>query len=396
MRGDPERSGERDALGPAELQHHLLEEILPLWCEHGVDRVRGGFHPKLTLDLKPGPDTYKRLVSTTRQIYAFSHAALLGAPAWALETAAHGLEFLRDKFWDTRNEGWFLTTTLDGEPLDRRKDSYAHAFVLFALAYYYRASEDSEALRVAEHTLELLEAHLLDREHGGFLEATNESWEPLAQPRRQNPHMHLLEAFLALRQATGESRYLEHAQALAQLFRSRFLDPERGCLGEYFEADWAVAPGDVGQLLEPGHHFEWVWLLHQYASITGDESTRAEAEQLFVFAERHGVDAEHGGVFDAIDRGGRVRRDTKRLWPQTELIKALVARYEASGDAAILEPLQGALRHVFRHYVDPRHRGWRDHLTREGELHVDLMPATSVYHITLALSEVMRVLGKDS
>ncbi len=78
------------------------------------------------------------------------------------------------------------------------------------------------------------------------------------------------------------------------------------------------------------------------------------------------------------------------------LIKALVARYEASGDAAILEPLQGALRHVFTHYVDPRHRGWRDHLTREGELHVDLMPATSVYHITLAPSEVMRVLGKDS
>ena len=137
-----------------ELRRHLLEELLPLWYEHGVDRRRGGFHPTLQTDLSPGPERSKRLVATARQIYSFSHAHLLGAPAWALEPARHGLEFMQERFWDRRHGGWFLTTDLGGEPLDRRKDGYAHAFVLFAMAYYYRAARDPEALRIATSTLD--------------------------------------------------------------------------------------------------------------------------------------------------------------------------------------------------------------------------------------------------
>jgi mannose-6-phosphate isomerase len=173
------------AVGAGDLRRHLLEELLPLWCDRGVDRERGGFHPTLTLELRPGPEEFKRLVATARQIYAFSHAALLGAPDWALVTAHHGLEFMTGKFWDPRNEGWFLTTDLTGKPLDRRKDSYAHAFVLFAMAYYYQASQDAEALRIASRTLDLMEHYLGDPVHGGFLEGATESWQPIVEPRRQ-------------------------------------------------------------------------------------------------------------------------------------------------------------------------------------------------------------------
>lgn len=378
--------------GPEDLRRHLIDELLPLWHEHGVDRSHGGFHPRLTLELRPGPDRFKRLVATTRQIYVFSHAALLGAPGWALETARWGLEFLEDRFRDPRYGGYFLTTDLEGRPLDRRKDTYAHAFVLFAMAFYRRASGDSEALRIAAETLDLLESRLHDAQRGGFLEGASERWEAVDEPRRQNPHMHLLEAFLELWNAAREPRYLEQAHAVARLFRSRLLDPQRGCLGEYFTADWRPHPGKLGERIEPGHHFEWVWLLHRYAHLAEEPSILDEAEQLFRFALRTGVDPEHGGVFDETDREGRVRRDTKRLWPQTELVKALAARFEASGAPVERGRLDAALRHCFARYVDPRRRAWRDHLTREGELLTDLMPATSLYHITLALSEAARVL----
>jgi mannose/cellobiose epimerase-like protein (N-acyl-D-glucosamine 2-epimerase family) len=385
------------AIRTIDLRRHLLEELLPLWCEHGVDRERGGFHPKLTLGLRPGDDDFKRLVATARQIYAFSHAALLGAPGWALATAHHGLEFMNDSFWDGRHEGWFLTTDLEGSPLDRRKDTYAHAFVLFAMAYYFRATGDGEALRIAERTVNLLEHHLADAVNGGFFEGATESWEPVSEPRRQNPHMHLFEGFLALYQVTRESRYLEQAGGMARLFQSRFLDPRLGCLGEYFTGDWRQHPGDLGEVLEPGHHFEWVWLLHQYARESGEETILEDADRLFRFASRFGVDEDNGGVYDEIDRQGQAVRDTKRLWPQTELIKALVVRYASSRDESVLEALDQVLRHCFSLYVDPRHRGWRDHLTRTGEILTELMPATSIYHITLALSEVIRLLdGKPA
>ena len=380
----------------AELRRHLLEELLPLWHEHGVDRERGGFHPELGPDLHPGPCDFKRLVSQARQVYAFSHAALLGAPAWARATAEHGLEFISDRFWDARYGGYFLTTDLGGEPLDRRKDSYAHAFVLFALAYYYQATRDAEALRIAARTLDLLEEHLADPAHGGFRESASERWEPLSAVRRQNPHMHLLEAFLALYAVTDERRYLEHAHALVRLLEERFLDAEQGCLGEYFTDDWKPYPGAQGQVLEPGHHFEWVWLLHQYAATSGRESLLGAADRIFRLGFELGIDPDDGGVFDEINRRREIVRDTKRLWPQTELIKALVARYEKQADPEVLERVQQALKYCFSHYVDPRHRGWNDHLTREGGVFSEFMPATSVYHITLALSEVIRVLEGDT
>ena len=380
---------------PAELRKHLLEEFLPLWSEHGVDRERGGFHPELTRELRPGPRDFKRLVSQARQVYAFSHAALLGAPSWALATAQHGLEFMNEKFWDARHGGWFFTTDLAGQPLDRRKDSYAHAFVLFAMAYYYRAAEDEEALRIAERTLDLLEEHLSDPEHGGFLEGATERWEPISEPRRQNPHMHLLEGLLALYQATGGSRYLERAHDIVRLFQKAFMDSEQGCLGEYFGDSWQPYPGALGQMLEPGHHFEWVWLLHQYASTCGTDSLLNDADRIFRFALRFGLDPEQGGVFDDINRDRAVVRDTKRLWPQTELIKALAARYETLADREALGSLDQALEYCFSRHVDPVHRGWNDHLTREGKVFSGYMPATSVYHITLALSEVIRVLERD-
>jgi len=384
MRGDL-------SIRSAELRKHLLEELLPLWFEHGVDRERGGFHPELTRELRPGPRDFKRLVSQTRQIYAFSQAALLGAPAWSLEAAAHGVEFLQEKFWDPRYEGWYLTTELAGQPRDRRKDSYAHAFVLFAMAFYHRASGDSEALRIAERTLDLLERHLADPEYGGFLEGASESWQPVSEVRRANPHMHLLEAFLALYQATQASRYLEHSERLVRLFQESFLDRERGALGEYFSDDWKPQPGDLGQVLEPGHHFEWVWLLHQYASLSSTDAILGDARALFHFATEAGVDPDDGGVFDEINRAGVIVRDTKRLWPQTEFVKALNARFETFSDGVALERLEQALSYCFSHYVDPEHHGWNDHLTREGKVFSEYMPATSVYHITLALSEVIRV-----
>jgi len=377
---------------PAELRTHLLQELLPLWYEHGVDRERGGFHPVLKPDLQPGPRDYKRLVSQSRQVYVFSHAALLGAPAWARATARHGLDFIMERFWDARHGGFFLTTELSGEPRDRRKDSYAHAFVLFAMAYYYEASQDSEALRIASGTLDLLERHLADPVHGGFREVASERWEPLSEVRRQNPHMHLLEAFLALYRVSGERRYLEHAHAVVRLLEERFVDGEEGALGEYFTDDWKPYPDARGQVLEPGHHFEWVWLLHQYAAATQRDSLLTDADRVFRFAFRWGVDPDDGGVFDEINRRRQVVRDTKRLWPQTELIKALVARYETRTDGETLEQLQHALEHCFSGYVDPRHRGWNDHLTRTGEVFSEYMPATSVYHIMLALSEAIRLL----
>jgi mannose-6-phosphate isomerase len=362
-----------------ELKRHLLDELLPYWAERGVDRELGGFHNRLDGDGRALAEPAKRLLVQTRQVYAFSEAARLGA-RWALELARHGVEFIERAYRDRAHGGYFHTATPAGAPLDRRKDCYGHAFVVFALAAFHRASGDAASLARAGETLELALERLRDPLHGGYREAAAEDWTPLAAlPRRHNPHMHWLEAILALDEAAPGAAPLDEADRLVGLLRARWFDAAHGCLREFYADDWTPLPGPEGELVEPGHHFEWTWLLARYARARGPGAEDV-AEALFGFAERHGVDAD-GGVFDRVDRAGRVLAETKRLWPQTERCKALAVRGERAA-------LRAALAGTLARYRRPD-GGWREHLARNGTPTTDVQNATSVYHVVLALREAM-------
>jgi len=362
-------------LSRASLRAHVVDELLPLWASHGLDRNRGGYWNRLDESLTPVPDGWKRLLVHARQIYAFSIGVELGAGDWARQAVSHGLEFL-SSFRDARHGGWFLTTTDAGEPLDRRKDLYAHAFVVFALSEHARVFRDRESLRQARETLEIIRAKLRDPKAGGFRESATEDWQPIAGPRLQNPHMHLFEALLSLHGAAPGEGALEEAAGIFDLLESRWVDPS-GALGEVFDSSWTPAPGEAGRGIEPGHCFEWFALLHRF----GTPAAKGLAERLFAFGARHGVDSD-GGVFDKVDRAGKPLDANKRLWPQTERLKALAVR----GSRAELE---AALEHCAKRYVDPVTHGWREHLERDGRPLTRAQNATSVYHVVTALTEAM-------
>jgi mannose-6-phosphate isomerase len=92
---------------------------------------------------------------------------------------------------------------------------------------------------------------------------------------------------------------------------------------------------------------------------------------------------------------GEILRDTKRIWPLTEYIKAESVRLNTgtekeSGRAS--KALINALDFLFSHYLLPN-GGWRERLTRDLVCYDDRMPATTPYHIYLALIEARRALS---
>jgi mannose-6-phosphate isomerase len=360
-----------------------LLRLLHVWADRGLDRERGGYWNRLTHALEPVPDPNKRLLVHLRLIYAFSEAVRRGAGDWARRAAQHGREFLEERFRDRVHGGYFLTTTPSGAPEDRRKELYAHAFAVFALAHCARALGEREPLVQARALLGQLDA--IASPAGGFCECASENWEPLAGPRQQNPHMHLLEALLALFDVEPDASVGERADRIFALCADRFVDRVQGCLGEHFDADWTPAPGPAGRLVEPGHHFEWVWLLHAYSAARGSQEALQLADLLARFARRHGVDSD-GLVFDAVSRSGRLLRDSKRLWPQTEHLKALAARGEHAA-------LRATLARVSSAYVDPASGTWREQLDRAGTPTSSALNATSVYHVVFALAEAERALA---
>ena len=89
---------------------------------------------------------------------------------------------------------------------------------------------------------------------------------PAALPLQSNPHMHLFEAALAGCQVCPESsQWKSLVDEIAELALGKFIDPATGALREFFDAEWNPAPGLEGRIVEPGHQFEWAWLLLRWS-----------------------------------------------------------------------------------------------------------------------------------
>jgi mannose/cellobiose epimerase-like protein (N-acyl-D-glucosamine 2-epimerase family) len=379
-----------DPDNPAMLRPWLTGRLCAFWLERIHDPA-GGFFEALDADGAAIREPRRTTLVQARLTYVFAHAYLLGGDERFRHAAEHGLTFLL-RALRGEDGGFRRAAGVDGAPLDETRDFYDHAFVLFALAWVYRATGDASAIQLADATFNVMQRHLADRLYGGFQEQYAPAQTDIKLPRRQNPHMHLLEATLALHAATAEKNWLRRATALVELFKARFTDPATGALIEFFGPDWSVAPGTEGRLREPGHQFEWVWLLFEYYRITRDESVIPYADRLFAFGARHGIDTD-GIVFDGVDADGALVAGTKLLWPQTEYLKACVARAEFLGDADARAAIARHLGVIGRRFLRPDGANWTNQLARDGAPLSATTPARVLYHLFLGVAEAERVLS---
>ena len=100
---------------------------------------------------------------------------------------------------------------------------------MLALAHAHKAGH-SEALALGTETFVFIDEYLADARLTGFLETPGDTGL-----RRSNPHMHLLEAFLAWYYATGNRDYLQRAARIVDLFRHHMFDAGNLDAGRIFQ-----------------------------------------------------------------------------------------------------------------------------------------------------------------
>jgi mannose/cellobiose epimerase-like protein (N-acyl-D-glucosamine 2-epimerase family) len=349
----------------------LRQAAWPTWLAHGIDRARGGFFESLDLQNKTCNATFRRLRVVARQTYVFSQAHRAGLKG-ADEAVHLGLAFL-DRHAMHPEGGYAWRFDLDHTPIDRTRDLYDHAFVLLAFSTA-AAVVPAEILRPKALALLHWIEHFLPHPQGGYLESL-----PPALPRRQNPHMHLLEALLAAYEAFGDSIFLSGAKDLVDVFSDRLFDKVSGGLPEFFD-DGLVPHREGGIfLIEPGHHCEWVWLLHRFQALTApDRNLQEISATLMRFVDRYGIDAAHHDLIDSVGSDGVPVQASARLWPQTERLKAEFLRADktpARQHAAI-----GAV----TAYLRPDGL-WHERRSAEGVYDEHAAPASSLYHLTSAI-----------
>ncbi|MER8747089.1 mannose-1-phosphate guanylyltransferase/mannose-6-phosphate isomerase [Mesorhizobium sp. M1004] len=363
------------------VHHWLFEETLPLWSTSGVDERHGGFHEALGFDgealLKP-----KRMRTTARQVYAFAIAKARGWDGPADRLISHGIAFMAGKGRTDRG-GWVRTLNVDGSVADPTEDAYDHSCVLLALAHAHMCG-NPDALRLGQETFVFLDAHLEDSRMTGFLETSDGEGE-----RRSNPHMHLLEAFLAWYEATGDRTYLRRAARIIDLFRSHFFDAESWTLGEYFDAGWKPAAGEKGTWTEPGHHFEWASLLTDFVARSGQGELSNFARKLYASAIANGLNRATGLAYGAVSRQGLPLDLVSRSWPQAEAIKAAIA-LDGSGGPDLKPEIEARVGRLFRWHIDPAPLGlWIDRIDERGRSLASDVPASIFYHLVCALTQYL-------
>lgn len=365
----------------AQARDWLVATALPFWATTGR-AADGGFHERLDLNGAPDTAAPRRAMVQARQIAVFSLAHARGWLA-AQDIVGPALERLIATYHDRDDRpGWLFSVDATGAVVDARRDAYTHAFVLFALGWAHAVLGDARLLGLADETLAAMDALLL-APGGGYRDDDAATAEA---PLRQNPHMHLLEALLVLDEAGAAVR--PRLEALRAMAAERFVQAGTGVLCELFDAGWR-APTAAAQRWEPGHHFEWVWLLRRYDERTG-QAPDGLAAALYDRALAQGVDAE-GLVIDGLSGDGRVLAASRRLWPQCEAIKAHAAMHEA-GRSGGRARAQALLRRLMTRYLGrPVEAGWTEHLDAGGRPLRDDIPASSLYHIAFAIAEAERV-----
>jgi mannose-6-phosphate isomerase len=361
----------------ARLTEWFRKVALPLWIGPGFDPAAGGFVEQLDFEAEPILAIPRRLTVQGRQIFTYARAIALG---WSegREKVEQAFQSMIDRYLSPDGKpGFVFTVARDGTVVDGSRDFYAHAFVLLAASAYYTLTGDSQAIALADRTLDFLDEHLRAPD-GGYVD----SWPSPPERLRQNPHMHLFEALLALHAATGKASYLARAGEIFGYFRTRFFRPEQAILAEFFDRHWAPLDGALA-LWEPGHHLEWSWLLSEYQSATGTP-TGALADALI-------AKAYAGGIFDPcliveeIRGDGVVLKKGCRTWPLTEAVKAQAVRLEA-GDPLAGRRLIAAADWMLDRHLSGCHPGlWFDQFTEDGRLVPSYVPASTLYHIAMAV-----------
>jgi mannose-6-phosphate isomerase len=359
------------------VQQHFMDVIVPLWQGPGWNAEMALPYEALDAQHQPLPPQRYRAMACARQLFLFS--SFIGHPqvADAGIRAAALFRSLQQHFHDAEHGGWFYSIDPQGAPLDRRKDLYTHAFIIFACAHYWAKVREPLVESVLNAALHVVAEQFADGD-GLYESVLDEDWSSLGAGPLQNPLMHLAEAFLATLEVREDAQTLAALDALAEAMQRRFVDIEHGVMLE--------KPLDaVDNWSEPGHQFEWFYLLESSEHLRGTPLHRS-LTTAFAHAEAQGVDQVTCAVVAMLEVDGSVKDGTQRIWAQAEYLRALTLRPDSE---ALLARQLNALQQRFLHPA-----GWNECLDSQGRVSRSDMPSTTPYHLAtcyIGLAEYFRI-----
>jgi N-acylglucosamine 2-epimerase len=363
----------------------LLEDVIPFWERHSVDREFGGYYACLDREGKVY-DTDKFVWLEGRQAWMFSvlFNQLEKKQAW-LETAKIGIEFLKRHGRDEQGN-WYFALTREGSPVTQPFSIFSDCFAAMAFAQYFLATGDDESRMIA-----------LDTYHNIWRRKTNPSGPySIAVPRTRplkafTLPMILTNVCVELEQLLDRDEFRRDSGAVLQEVMTLFLDRERKLIFENVAPDGSHVDCFEGRVSNPGHGIEAMWFAMDLARRNNDKATIELAVDTTLSILGFGWDPVHGGIFAFLDTQGhppeQLEWDQKLWWVHLETLIALLMGYSLTGRKECWDWFEKVHDYTWSHFPDPSYGEWFGYLNRRGEVLLNMKGGKwkGCFHVPRAL-----------
>lgn len=351
----------------------LSNDVFPIWTAKGIDADTGSFIESLTTEYQP-TSMPRRAMVQARQIYSYTEALkmkILNSDQVA-PILDRSVDFLLSQY--ALPSGAFIySVDTDGKPAALQIELYTQAFVIFSLARAYEVLRQDKIKSAAKKLMHYLKAER-QAPKGGFTEIKNHQ-----VVFQSNPHMHLFEALIEWLKVDRDADWEAEAFSIFELCTKKFIDPAIGVVGEFFDENWEHLKQNEKFIFEPGHQYEWAWLMLEFNKVTGFD-IQEKPLQLFNLAEKHGRLKTSHFVIDEVWSDFSPKKLSSRFWPQCERIKTAVSLGAFAAADEAMDSLWS--------YLNLPAKGlWSDTRSEAGAFDQLPVKASSLYHIINALSE---------
>ena len=363
----------------------LLDNVLPFWSAHSLDRENGGYFT--CLDRSGNVyDTDKFIWLQNRQVWTYSmfYNRLEAKSEW-LDIARHGAEFLA-QYGRDESGNWYFALDKTGQPLVQPYNIFSDCFAAMAFSQYAIASGEDRAKETA------LQAYnnVLRRQSnpkGKYNKAYpgTRSLKSLAVP--------MILANLSLEMdwlLEGSELEAILAQTVREVMED-FRDADMSLMFENVTPDGKHIDCFDGRLINPGHGIEAMWFVMDIARRSNNLDLINQAVDVVLSTLEFAWDKEYGGIYYFMDAKGyplhQLEWNQKLWWVHLETLVALLMGFNLTGRQECWEWFEKVHNYTWSNFTDSEYGEWFGYLNRRGKLLLNLKGGKwkGCFHVPRAL-----------
>ena len=370
----------------------LVENVMPFWVNHSLDKEYGGYFTCLERDGKVF-DTDKFMWLQGRQIWTLSslYDKLDPNEQWK-EMAINGAEFILKNGRDSQGD-WYFSLDRTGKPLVQPYNIFSDCFATMGLAALYQITNEDEYGEVAHNTFNRI-IERQDNPKGKY----NKSYPGTRNLKGFSLPMILSNLSLELEHIVGSKLVDELIDQVIHEVMEVFYQPSTGLIMESVHLDGSFSDTFEGRLVNPGHIIEAMWFMMDLAERRKDQVLMNKCVDIAIRALEFGWDEKYEGILyfkDILNRPPQqLEWDQKLWWVHLESLVCMAKGYAYTGDERCKTWFERLDAYAFEHFADPEFGEWYGYLNRQGEPLLTLKGGKwkGCFHVPRALFKVYETL----